>query len=166
MTTRIHGAASAQQHLTGELQFYVVYCTSPGAFSDPASNPPENEEEVRSINIMVTDEIQDQSQKNFEILYQSVGLRASPSIMNDPEAVVALQNAPVSAPTLTGEGYVWKFAVEHLDVWKDFRQDDPIGLLVKELDGVIIESGVRITTVDGSLSGTPKNMEFRRIDKL
>jgi len=166
MTTRIHGAASAQQNLTGELQFYVVYCTSPGAFTDPSPNPPENEEEVRSINIQVTDEIQDQTQKNFEILYQSVGLRSTPTIMNNPEAVATLQAATVGAPSLTGEGFVWKFAAERADVWEDFAVDDPVGLLIKELDGVIIESGVRITTVDGSSSGTAKNMEFIRVNNL
>jgi hypothetical protein len=164
MPTRIHGAASMQQNLAGDLQFYIVYSLSPGAFTDPSPNPPEIEETARQINIQVTDDILDQSQKNFEILFQSIGLRAVPTIMNNPEPVLNLETE--GAPSLTGEGYVWRFAVERADAWKDFKTDDPVGLLVRELDGVIIESGVRITTVDGSLSGTPKNMEFIRVDKL
>ena len=32
-----------------------------------------------------------------------------------------------------------------------------------DLDGVIIDSGVRITTVDGSSSGVPKNIEFVKV---
>lgn len=164
MSTRIHGAASAQQNLSGELQFYIVFCTSPGAFSDPNPNPPEEEETVREVNIQVTDDIRDQSQKNFEILFQSIALRAAPSVMNNPEATSSL--SAMGSPTLTGEGFVWKFAVERADTWEDFTTKDPIGLLVKELDGVIIESGVRITTVDGSPTGIPKNMEFTKVINL
>lgn len=158
MTTRIHGAASAQQNLAGELQFYVLYCSSPGAFSDPNPNPPEIEEAARLINIQVTDHIKDQSQKNFEILYQSISLRAAPSIMSNPIPVMDL--AAEGSPTLTGEGYFWKFANERGNMWEDFKTGDPLGLLVKELDGVILDSGVRITTVDGSPTGVPKNTEF------
>lgn len=164
MSTRIHGAASAQQNLAGELQFYVVYCKSPGAFSDPNPNPSEAEELAREVNVLVTETIQDQSQKNFEILFQSIALRAAPTVMNNPEAVIDL--SAEGAPSLTGEGFIWKFAVERADMWEDFTTNDPIGLLVKEIDGVIIESGVRLTTVDGSPSGLPKNIEFSRVDTL
>lgn len=164
MTIRIHGTASAQQNLSGELQFYFVYCTSPGAFTDPEPNPEDVEELTRSINILVTDNIQDQSQKNFEILYQSVALRSAPTIMTNPEPILALENE--AAPSLSGEGYIWKFSVERNDLWKDFQLDDPVGLLVKELDGVILESGVRITTIDGSPSGIDKNIEFVRVDNF
>lgn len=164
MSTRIHGAASAQQNLSSELQFYIVYCSSPGAVTDPVFNPLEIEEQARGINIHVTENIKDQCQKNFEILFQTVSLRAAPTIMNNPEPVLALEAE--GAPSLTGEGFLWKFAVERTDVWEDFKDNNPVGLLIREIDGVIIESGVRITTVDGSPSGLPKNMEFTRVDNL
>lgn len=164
MPIKIHGAASAQQNLTADLQFYILYCTSPGAYSDPDPNPPEAQEQIRSVNILVTDHIQDQSQKNFEILFQTLALRAAPVIMNNPVAEQSL--AAAGAPTLVGEGFMWKFALERGDIWQNFQTGDPVGLLIKDLDGVIIASGVRITTVPGSPSGVPMNMEFIRVSNL
>jgi hypothetical protein len=84
--------------------------------------------------------------------------------MNDPVSEQSMVAA--GAPTLTGEGFVWKFALERGDVWTNFKTHDPVGLLVSDLDGVIIASGVRITTVDGSPSGIAKNMEFVRVSNL
>lgn len=167
MTDRINGAASAQQNLSGSLQYYIVYASSPNAFSDPDANPPPAEELTRLLNILVTGDIQDQSQKNFEILFQSVALRAVPVIMNDPIAVADL--SVEGAPTLTGEGFVYKFSVERLSVFENFGPNGtvgPVGLLVDELDGVVLDSGVRVTTVDGSPSGFAKNIEFARVDEL
>lgn len=163
MAERIHGAASSQQNLSGSLQFYHCFVLSPGAYTDPNPNPPEDQELTRLVNIQVTEDILDQSQKNFEILWQSIGLRAMPVIMNDPEPVL---DVGVEAPTLTGEGFMWKFTVERDDVFLDFDTNDPVGLLVKEIDGVIIDSGVRLTTVDGSTSGVAKNIEFIQVGKL
>lgn len=163
---RVNGASSAQQSLAGSLQYYVVFASSPLAFTDPNPNPAENEEITRQINIGVTNEIRDQSQKNFEILFQSVGLRAVPTIMSNPVVVEDLSSATVGAPTLTGEGFVWKFAVERADTFMDYTTNDPVGLLISELDGVIIDSAVRITTKDGSPSGVSKNIEFTRVENL
>lgn len=164
MPDKINGASGAYQSLAGVLQYYVVYCKSPLAYTDPDPNPPPAEEATRILNIQTTDDMSDQSQKNFEILLQSICLRATPVIMNDPEAVGNL--AMEGAPTLTGEGFVWKYSVELDGVWEDYDNDDPVGLLISELDGVIISSGVRITTVDGSPSAVPKNIEFIRVDTL
>jgi hypothetical protein len=164
MTAQINGTSSAMQNLTGDLQFYIAYALSPGAYTDPNPNPPEPEEQIRQVNIQVTEEIQDQSQKNFEIFFQSIGLRAVPTIMNNPVAVPSLEAE--GAPTLVGEGFVWKFACERPDTWEDFKTRDPVGLLVKEIDGVIIDSGVRITTVPGSPSGNPQNMEFVMVSQI
>jgi hypothetical protein len=164
MTAQINGTSSAMQNLTGDLQFYIAYALSPGAYTDPNPNPPEPEEQIRQVNIQVTEEIQDQSQKNFEIFFQSIGLRAVPTIMNNPVAVQSLEAE--GAPTLVGEGFVWKFACERANTWEDFKTRDPVGLLVKEIDGVIIDSGVRITTVTGSPSGNPQNMEFVMVSQI
>ena len=162
MPKRIHGAAGAQQSLSANLETYLMYCISPGAYTDPNPNPPSSEELTRAINIFVTGNILDQSQKNFEILFQSVSLRSVPVVMSDPIPVLDLQYE--GAPSLTGEGFIWKFSHERTDTWMDYSTNDPIGILVKELDGVILDSGVRITTVDGSSSGVPKNVEFEKLD--
>lgn len=160
MPRRIHGAASSQQNLSASIQTFMCYASSPGAFTDPNPNPPEDQEAVRLVNILTTGEISDQSQKNFEILLQTIAFRAMPVIMGDAMAVFDLST---EAPTLTGEGYSWMFSVEREDVFLDFGTKDPVGLLTKEIDGAIIDSGIRLTTVDGSPSGVPKNIEFVKI---
>lgn len=156
---RINGAASAHQSLTGSLQYYIVYASSPLAFTDPNPNPAEEDEISRGVNIEVTGEIKDQSQKNFEILFQAIGLRSVPSIMNDPEAVEDLSIA--GAPTLTGEGFIWKFASDRENIFNDYVNDNPVGLLVEDLNGLVIDSGVQIVT-----SGPGANMEFESVNKL
>jgi len=97
MVSKAHGLASASQVLTGNLQYYTVWCESPNAFSDP--------DNATGINIRITGDIADETQKNFEILIQSVGLRAMPIILNDPLAVADL--AADGATSVTGEGFVW-----------------------------------------------------------
>ncbi len=156
---RINGAVSSQQSLTGSLQYYTLYASSPQAFTSPESNPAEVDELARQVNIQVTGEIQDQSQKNFEIIFQAIGLRAVPSIMNDTEAVAEL--ADVGAPTLTGEGFVWKFACEIDNIFYDYTNDDPVGLLVEDLNGLVIDSGVQLIT-----QGAGINVEFQSVNKL
>lgn len=161
---RINGTITPSQSMGGSLQYYTLYAKSPMSFSDPSSNPPTNEEQARMINIYNTGELSDQSQKNFEILFQSIGLRAMPVISGEVISVEQLENS--GAPSLEGEGFIWKFAVEQSSAFMDFDIMNPVGLLIKELDGVIISSGVRITTVPNSISGTPMNMEFIRVDNL
>lgn len=161
---RINGSVTANQSLTGALQYYVVYAKSPMAFSDPNPNPDDEQELTRLINILNTGELVDQSQKNYEILFQSIGLRSMPIIVGDVAATPDLSMS--GAPSLTGEGFVWKFAVEQNSAFEDFETMDPVGLLIKELDGVFISSGVRLTTMDGSYSGVEKNIEFTRMDNL
>lgn len=161
---RINGTVTPSQSMGGSLQYYTVYAKSPMAYSDPSPNPMPSEEITRMVNIYNTGELVDQSQKNFEILFQSIGLRALPIISGEVVPVGDL--TIVGAPRLTGEGFMWKFAVEQNSAFTDFDEMNPVGLLIKELDGVIISSGVRITTVSNSQSGTPLNMEFLRTDNL
>lgn len=156
---RINGAATAQQSLTGSIQYYVMYASSPLAFSDPDANPEGAEELSRLVNIQTTGEIRDQSQKNFEIIFQAIGLRAVPSIMNDPEAVEDL--AAQGAPSLTGEGFIWKFAIEQDNIFYDYSNSNPVGLLISDLNGLVIDSGVQLITTGGSI-----NVEFTSMDKL
>lgn len=156
---RINGAVTGQQSVTGSLQYYIVYASSPLAFTDPNPNPAPEDEESRQVNIQVTGEIKDQSQKNFEIIFQAIGLRAVPSIMNDTEAVADL--AAAGAPTLTGEGFVWKFALERENIFYDYANNNPVGLLISDLNGLVIDSGVQIIT-----EGAGINVEFASVNKL
>ena len=166
MTRKVHGTARAFQALTADLTYYICYASSPGAFTDPNPTPPISQEIIRAVNILVTGSPFDQSQKNFEVLLMSIGLRAMPVVLSDPIAVPELAEY---TNELSGEGYVWKFAVERGVQFYNFTPygaPGPVGLLIDDLDGVIITSGVRITTVNGSASGWAKNIAFSKSDTL
>ena len=163
---KVNGAASSMQNLTGDLQYYVCYVSSPLSFSDPNPNPPELQEIQRLVNIQVTGNPLDQSQKNFEVFLMSIGLRAMPVVLSDPQSVVELA---VYTNELSGQGFVWKFAVERgvqFFNFTPFGTPGPVGLLIDDLDGVIIPSGVRITTVAGSPSGWAQNVAFYRSETI
>jgi hypothetical protein len=166
MPKQIHGAATSMQNLTADLQYYVCYASSPGAFTDPNPNPPPSQELARLVNIQVTGSPLDESQKNFEVFLMSIGLRAMPVVLSDPAAVLQLADYTLE---LSGEGFVWKFAVERgvqFYNFTPFGTPGPVGLLVDDLNGVIIPSGVRITTVSGSPSGWAKNVVFTRMETI
>ncbi len=166
MVIKIHGAATAMQNLTADLQYYICYAASPGAFTDPNPNPPPNQEIIRLVNIQVTGQPLDESQKNFEVLLMSIGLRAMPVILTDPYPVLELADF---TNELSGEGFIWKFAVERGVQFYNFTPygtPGPVGLLIDDIDGVIIPSGVRITTVNGSPSGWAQNVSFARQDTI
>jgi len=166
MTKKIHGAATSMQNLTADLQYYVCYASSPGAFTDPNPNPPPSQELTRLVNIQVTGSPLDESQKNFEVFLMSIGLRAMPVVLSDPAAVLQLADYTLE---LSGEGFIWKFAVERgvqFYNFTPFGTPGPVGLLIDDLNGVIIPSGVRITTVNGSPSGWAKNVVFTRMETI
>ena len=166
MPLKIHGAASAMQNLTADLQYYICFASSPGAFSDPNPNPPPSQELTRLINILVTGQPLDESQKNFEVLLMSIGLRAMPVVLQDPVAVEQLRDYTLE---LSGEGFIWKFAVERGVQFYNFTPygtPGPVGLLIDDLDGVILPSGVRVTTVTGSPTGWAQNISFNRLDQI
>lgn len=166
MPQQIHGASTAMQNLTADLQYYVCYASSPGAFTDPNPNPPQAQELSRLINIQVTGNPLDQSQKNFEVFLMSIGLRAMPVVLSNPAPVLELADYTLE---LSGEGFMWKFAVERGVQFYNFTPygtPGPVGLLVDDLDGVILPSGVRVTTIQGSPSGWPQNVSFTRIESL
>jgi len=166
MPIKIHGAATAMQNLTADLQYYVCYASSPLCFTDPNPNPPVSEEVPRLVNIQTTGNPLDESQKNFEVLLMSIGLRAMPVILTDPYPVIELADF---TSELSGEGFIWKFAVERGVQFYNFTPygtPGPVGLLVDDIDGVIIPSTVRITTVPGSPSGWAKNVAFARQETI
>lgn len=149
MVSKAHGAASSSQALTGNLQFYTVWCEANNAFSDP--------DNATGINIRITGDIADETQKNFEVIVQSIGLRAMPIILNDPLAIPDL--AADGASVVTGEGFVWQFSVEQEGVFA--TKTDNIGLLILELNGIVLPNGAVLST-----SGGGQNIEFSRQDNL
>lgn len=145
---KINGTASSQQNITGGIEYYTAFCSA--AFA--VSNPPN----TTGINIRVTGDLDDVSQRNFEVFLQSIGLRAMPVIMNDPLATDDLDL--MGAPTLTGEGFVWKFAVELPGVFENTGPSGTIsnvGLLIDEMHGIYLPNGIQIRT---KVSGI--NVEF------
>ncbi len=143
MVSKAHGLASASQVLTGNLQYYTVWCESPNAFSDP--------DNATGINIRITGDIADETQKNFELIIQSVGLRAMPIILNDPLAITDL--AADGATSVTGEGFVWQFSVETERAFA--TKIDEVGLLIEEMNGIVLINGAVLDT-----SGPGQNIEF------
>lgn len=166
MTIKIHGASTSMQNMTADLQYYVVYVSSPACFTNPNPNPPLSEEISRLVNIQVTGNPLDESQKNFEIFLMSIGLRAMPVILTDPLAVLQLADY---INELSGEGFIWKFAVERGVQFFNYTPigtPGPVGLLIDDTDGIILPSGVRITTVSGSPTGWAKNVAYYRMDTI
>jgi hypothetical protein len=129
MVSKTHGVASASQVLTKSLEYYTVW----------------------------TGDITDQTQKNFELIIQSIGLRAMPIVLNNPLAVADL--AADGASAVTGEGFVWVFSVETEGAFA--TKSDPVGLLVEEMDGIVLLNGAVIRT-----SGVSQNVEFEWRDTL
>ena len=123
---RIHGAASAGENLLGNINFYTLY--------------------VKGLDITSTGDVSDQSQQNFDDIVNLVSLVAQPIIMNNPLSV----SLDGLAPSLTGAGMLFKFAVEHGKVFE--RNGDTTSIL-KELtegitiDGVSLQEGVNIEYV-------------------
>ena len=148
MVQKIHGAATAMQNLTENITYYKVFTLSMGATTDPLT--------ATQVNIHQTGNIQDESQKNFEVLIQGIALRAMPVVMNAPVAVSNI--ADEGAVEIAGEGYVWKFAVERHDYFNNDGPDgtiSPVGFLVDEIDGIVLPNATMLIT-----SGIDQNIEF------
>lgn len=164
MAEKIHGVATSIHSLTDFVQYFACYTSSPGAFTNPMPNPPEDQSLDRLINIQVTGKTGDESQKNFEVLLMSVGLRAMPVFLTNP---VAVMNLSAHTLDLSGEGFIWKFAVERgaqFHNYTPYGTPGPVGLLIDELNGIILPSGARIVTVSGDPSGLPKNTSFAKLE--
>jgi len=134
MAVRINGAARGGEFISSNLQFYIMYTT---------------------IDVTQTGNYQDATQKDFDSLVQMIAMFSQVIISNDPVNVSDL-NAN-GAPTLTGAGWVFKFAVEHPDVFAD--GNDPLGKLTSSMDGVVLNGGTIATT------GTA-NLEFTQSETL
>ncbi len=127
------GAMAAQEVLTGNIEFYTLYTT---------------------LDLTATGDYTDATQKDFESVVQVIGLRAMPVIMNNPVQINGTTDTldMYGAPTLTGAGWIFKFAFEREAV-------HTLQTLTNELDGIVLNGGTIHTT--GSV-----NTEFTKQDLL
>ena len=134
VTGQRSGAMGSSEVVSGNIEFYTLFT---------------------SIDISRTGDFSDNTQKDFESVVQVIGLRAQPVVMNNPVALNGvganvLEN--YGAPSLTGAGWIFKFAFEREGVHS-------IDTLKDELDGIVLNGG----TVDTKNS---VNMEFTKQDLL
>lgn len=131
--TRNGGAMYGQEVITGNIEFYTLYTT---------------------LDLTVTGDFKDATQKDFESVVQVIGLRAMPIIMNNPVQIdgVTYSLEDFGAPSLTGAGWIFKFAFERESVHS-------IDTLKAELNGIVLNGGT-IDTVN------TVNMEFTKQDML
>ena len=134
MTMIRSGAMGSAEVVTGNIEFYTLFTT---------------------IDITRTGNYSNNSQKDFESVVQVIGLRAMPIMMNEPvyldgSGSSALEN--YGAPTLTGAGWIYKFAFERASVHS-------VQTLKDELNGIVLNGG----TID---TKNTVNMEFTKQDLL
>ena len=128
------GAMGSSETLSGNIEFYTLFTT---------------------IDITRTGDYNDDSQKDFESIVQVIGLRAQPVVMNEPVALNGVGANVIEnygAPSISGAGWIFKFAFERTDV-------HTIQTLTDELDGIVLNGG----TIDTKNS---VNMEFTKQDLL
>jgi len=128
------GAMGSSEVVSGNIEFYTLFTT---------------------LDITRTGDFSDNTQKDFESVVQVIGLRAQPVVMNNPvplNGVGANVLENYGAPTLTGAGFIFKFAFEREGV-------HTVDTLKDELDGIVLNSG----TIDTKSS---VNMEFTKQDLL
>ena len=128
------GAMTSAEVVTGNIEYYTLYTT---------------------LDITSTGDYTDNTQKDFESVVQVIGLRAMPIIMNIPiyldgTSTNLLEN--FGAPTLTGAGYIFKFAFER-------EAAHSVQSLIAELNGIVLNAGTVDTT-------STVNMEFTKQDLL
>lgn len=114
------------------------------------------------FDIIPTGDYRDQAQIAYDMLVSLVSIRAQPVLNGIPYFVDDLEEE--GAETLTGEGYVWKFAVEHAEIFalhnEDFEIVDGVFHLKATFEDVEINDDV--VFVDGA----EQNIEFKRFESL
>ena len=128
------GAMGSSEVVSGNIEFYTLFTT---------------------LNIARTGDYSDNTQKDFESIVQVIGLRAQPVVMNNPVELNGVgQNLleNYGAPSITGSGYIFKFAFEREGV-------HTVDTLKDELNGIVLNAG----TIDTKSS---INMEFTKQDLL
>ena len=128
------GAMGSSEVVSGNIEFYTLFTT---------------------LDITRTGDFADNTQKDFESVVQVIGLRAQPVVMNNPVELNGVGSNVLEnygAPTLTGAGWIFKFAFERESVHS-------VQTLEQELNGIVLNGG----TVD-TLSTV--NTEFTKQDLL
>tara|TARA_R110001592_G_scaffold1805_6_gene10769 strand:+ start:469 stop:876 length:408 start_codon:yes stop_codon:yes gene_type:complete len=128
------GAMGSSEVLSSNIEYYSLFTT---------------------LDITRTGDFADNTQKDFESVVQVIGLRAQPIIMNNPVPLNGIgQNVleNYGAPSITGAGWIFKFAFEREGV-------HTIDTLKDELNGIVLNGG----TIDTKSS---VNMEFSKQDLL
>jgi hypothetical protein len=128
------GAMGSSEVLSSNIEYYTLFTT---------------------LDITRTGDFSDNTQKDFESVVQVIGLRAQPIIMNTPVALNGVgQNLleNYGAPSITGAGWIFKFAFEREGV-------HTLDTLKDELNGIVLNGG----TIDTKSS---INMEFTKQDLL
>ena len=128
------GAMGSSEVLSSNIEYYTLFT---------------------SLDITSTGDFNDNTQKDFESVVQVIGLRAQPVVMNEPVSLngvgaQVLEN--YGAPSLTGAGFIFKFAFEREGV-------HTLDTLKDELNGIVLNGG----TIDTTSS---VNMEFTKQDLL
>ena len=134
MTLNRSGAMASSETLSGNIEYYTLFT---------------------SIDITQTGDYSNNSQKDFESVVQVIGLRAQPVVMNTPVGLSGIGNLVLEnygAPTMTGAGWIFKFAFEREGV-------HTLDTLKDELDGIVLNGG----TLD---TKNTINMEFTKQDLL
>lgn len=111
------GAMGSIEVLTGNIEFFTLFT---------------------KLDISVTGDYSDNSQKDFESVVQVIGLRAMPAVMNNPVYLNGIGNNLLEnygASTITGPGYIFKFATETPGA-------HTVQTLIDELDGIVLNSGI------------------------
>jgi len=128
------GAMGSIEVVTGNIEFFTLFT---------------------KLDITVTNDFNDVTQKDFESVVQVIGLRAMPIVMNNPVELDGTGNFLLEnygAPSLTGAGWIFKFATERPGA-------HTVQTLVDELNGIVLNSG----TID---TKNVLNMEFTKQDLL
>ena len=128
------GAMGSSEVLSSNIEYYTLFT---------------------SLDITRTGNFSDDTQKDFESVVQVIGLRAQPVVMNNPVALDGTGAQLIEnygAPSITGAGWIFKFAFEREGV-------HTLDTLKDELDGIVLNGG----TIDTKSS---VNMEFSKQDLL
>ena len=127
------GGARGAELLTGNIEYFTLYT---------------------SLNITASGDYRDDTQKDFDMIIQVIGMRAMPIIMNTPvriNGIGANKMEAYGAPSITGKGWIFKFAFEREGV-------HTIDTLTTELNGIVLNDGVIDTITDINVEFTKQDM--------
>ena len=127
------GGARGAELLTGNIEYFTLYT---------------------SLDITASGDYRDNTQKDFDMIIQVIGMRAMPIIMNSPVRINGIgvnKMEAYGAPSITGKGWIFKFAFEREGV-------HTIDTLTKELNGIVLNDGVIDTITDINVEFTKQDM--------